>query len=881
MPARSGEFGQLIIGFTNTTIEHCKIQLDESFGVLLGIWHCTLQDFITMVKVSSLSMDVMESYFNATLLTLSASAVFVSLHSVEIGNSQFEPVHIQGNKLYLVCNHSSIHHSAGGFVLTKDDSGLLESWIEAHIERTVFSNNTKFGSGPAVFLKFISSTGSQSLQNTIVFAKCHFEQNYAKSASGSTRGGAVSVLFFGSAESSCSVLVVNVSQSKFIDNDAEDGGGSLYTSTGCVHLFLKDCYFEINQMLPKASKGLLLLSHSNVQMENCSYSTRFAKEMSSILELQMLNEQTAIRRVDAVLTCPRWFFLDKSEQWKQDHSTGEIILSDLILHCSSCAESYYYALSSQFKLSYNSCSKENVSNRTSILSGNSNCLKCPWGASCPGNNLTPKPNFWGQFEGDKVKFYQCPLGYCCAGNTESPCQALDSCYSDRDKQLCGSCLANYSLSILSAKCIQNIHCNDGWIWPLAVLCVVLYMLWYTFKDTIIQTTQSLVLHSLNILSHKAEQTDAGYFGILIYFIQTEALIQISISKYSLHVADKMLQRVNFYIKIFLTFEVSSISMNLCPLQNMTLLKKVQIKFLFLMGIYFSWAIFHALSFLGKTLLSKGRCFSREGCSVSKYYTRGFVEIIKYTYSGLSDVMFFSLTCVQIGDRYVWYYSGSVQCFNNWQIGMLVFGILYILPFPFALFLGLKLLRSKHIRTGRFLVGLCIPGLVLVHWLNIFYNSSNTKQIWAQGIPMSQERDKGNLDAFELFRGGYRMSNSGTEYWESIILLRRLFICSTVVISNSVLRLVLCSVLNAAFFGHHLWVKPFVHRPSNCAEGLSLFLLTITSTINLFKAMQIHGGMSLDGEDSSMVQIFGVMENMFLPLLVIFIVLKEVHFRQKE
>ncbi len=104
--------------------------------------------------------------------------------------------------------------------------------------------------------------------------------------------------------------------------------------------------------------------------------------------------------------------------------------------------------------------------------------------------------------------------------------------------------------------------------------------------------------------------------------------------------------------------------------------------------------------------------------------------MKYTYGGFSDIVFHALVCVTIGSTQVWFYDASVQCYSLWQKGMLVFGLLYVFPFPFTLYLGMKLLKRNTITGWALLLGTICPLPCFMYWLIKVIRAKNIKQISA-------------------------------------------------------------------------------------------------------------------------------------------------------
>ncbi len=391
----------------------------------------------------------------------------------------------------------------------------------------------------------------------------------------------------------------------------------------------------------------------------------------------------------------------------------------------------------------------------------------------------------------------------------------------------------------------------------------------------------ILFHILKYHSEECAEIDKGYFGLLVYFVQTQALITltlISVANYN-----RLLQKCNLYIKLLLTFELSSVSNNVCPNTNLTQTNKTQMKFLFLLGIYFVWGILFSIVQMANYFLPNCRAGKlRKTLCLKGHFLNGLIEILKYTYSSLSDVMFYSLLCVTIGDNMVWYHDASVQCFSILQICMIVFGLVFVIPFPLALFIGLRKLRMNQIESSMFLKSLFCPGPFLICWFVAFVVPvKNASKVFVTNIRDKERMSKENNEMFERFRGAYRISDGATQYWESVIIGRRLALCSTILIPNMMIRLLTCILLNIIFLIHHIWIKPFVYKVSNYAEALSLFQLSFLTAINLFKSTYMQEGIIPEGASVTIFQLLNLTESIMLPVLVLFIFSVEIYLKFRK
>ena len=505
-----------------------------------------------------------------------------------------------------------------------------------------------------------------------------------------------------------------------------------------------------------------------------------------------------------------------------------------------------------------------------------NCLKCPYGAECPGGNLKSKSNFWGYKFEKNIVFQQCPLGYCCAGSDS--CIGYDDCLGNRDSTLCGACKHGYSASILSAECVPDIECGAYWIWPVAILAVTAYMLWYTFKDDILGIPW-LLYHTCckkkeSSQTSDSDDVDKGYFGIMTYFVQAAAMMRLSLELGTVDNITNIVQEIEKYIGLILSIELTYISYNLCLFEKSSTTEKLLFKLLFLVGIYISWGIIYFVLFVICKLI---KCtIKRERVTffteIKLRFIKGLVEIIKYTYGGFTGIVFMSLTCVSVASDKVWYYDGTVSCLSDWQISMVALCIIYILPSPFMLIIGMKLLETNRISSAHFLCGCIVPLPFLLFWL-IMNCTSKTPKV---GDRANGKNDVSSMarEILDSFQGTY-VNTNGAKYWESVMISRRLLLGATALLPNTIIQMASCFFLNQMFLIHHFCVKPFQYIISNTIESISLVLLTLISVISLSKSYYIQTGVNPDGPNVNYFKSLRLIESSLILLLICFIIIFEI------
>ncbi len=285
--------------------------------------------------------------------------------------------------------------------------------------------------------------------------------------------------------------------------------------------------------------------------------------------------------------------------------TGSDFITDIQSECSSCSDNYYTTSSTCNVLSYGQRGNISVNNNSSVGDTSNICTICPYGAICTGNNVMPRPNYWGYWYEGGLVFLQCPAGYCCPGGASSTCNAYDYCAGNKTGTLCGACQDDFSVSILTGNCTPNSTCGSAdWFWLFAVLVAMAYALWYTLKDDIFALLFSTVTYMSRLCSkskskihivkpvdgrnsvdninennepvenkedHKAQNdvnskdevnsdddVDKGYFGIITYYVQMAAVITIQIEFSDIDKSESFLDKMVNNIGRFLNLELTNV-----------------------------------------------------------------------------------------------------------------------------------------------------------------------------------------------------------------------------------------------------------------------------------------------------------------------------------
>ena len=876
------------LNFENPNI---MIRIDNSYMENINIQIKTLNLFI-VIQNSLINLQKSKILFEAE------SMILAHFNNVTIINqtAHFQTLEVSSKKIEVEMMACIIQNTFGGIQLNKLQSGILESWLRVDIDQSYFINNTKLGSGGALNLLYISSSViSYSYIN--IKGSSFIGNKVSRQGYKSSYGGALSLNSLpGDLDNGNKVYLIIV-ECKFENNKAEDGGGAIYTTQYNNYLNITNTIFEVDNEDYVSNETVFIIASSNLSMNSNVFTFKLRKEFVSLLKLEMIEELSEIGSLNITVICLPWHKLSTSSDFKISSITGQLMLKRYTSHCIPCSSSYYLPTDGLYTVRY----LRNVSRVQVIdpLLGSSDlqCLDCPYGAECTGSLLKPKPNFWGyKYEG-KILFQQCPVGYCCTGTQGISCNSYNVCSANRAGNLCGACKAGYSLSIFSSNCMNDKECKALWFWAVGIISAAAYMLWYTFKDDILSFIGVLLGIICRIKNTKSDTVDKGYFGIMIYFIQAGAMMRLFVPIDTSDNLTTNLQEIEKYIGLMLSIELSYFSSNVCPFKRLTTTHKLMLRFLFLFSIYICLFIMFGLIII----ISKIKKRRDNFMPVLKIrFIKGLIEIIKYTYGDITNITFMSLVCVSMATGKVWIYDGTVQCFNTWQVFMIALCVIYSLPFPFTLTLGMNLLEENKISSVNFLCGCFVPLPFLIYWTMLKYvlfnkftkvdvlecneleinaTSNQSKRSLESTNSMTEETNQGKntstKDIIDCFQGTYCKISGGTKYWESVMVLRRLLLGATTLIPENIIQMALCFVLCLIFLIHHVIQRPFLYNSSNKVETLSLITLCLVSVMNLFKSVYIQLGIVPEGPSIGYFKFLRIVESAFVVFLVCYIIVLEI------
>ncbi len=195
-------------------------------------------------------------------------------------------------------------------------------------------------------------------------------------------------------------------------------------------------------------------------------------------------------------------------------------------------------------------------------------------------------------------------------------------------------------------------------------------------------------------------------------------------------------------------------------------------------------------------------------------------------------------CVKYRDTKILHIDGTIDCYQPWQIGVMCFVFLWVVPLVFILIFGPGLLENKKISVSQFFLSCCLPVPFLIYWL-IQYQikpSQNAKQnhkVTSWQVILLQELQKSYRD-IELIK-------VGPVCWLGVIKSRRLMlVIMYTFVSNYVVRLGLMISFTVLFLVLHIYLCPYKDKRANFLFTISLLATFVLGLLNFVKACYVEG-----------------------------------------
>ena len=652
----------------------------------------------------------------------------------------------------------------------------------------------------------------------------------------------------------------------FKNNEGLTMAGHIYMKTGFGILHIVNSTFlqtrlnrfsDTKQRGIGSSNGCFVVTDSTgpLTISNSSFTANVNINFHPFLKAST----SSLIKIDGAsyLRCPprRRVKLDKVQQnftegldFTEGNKTCWIRLNYFKESCEECPDRFY-------SLQRGLATGMNISKGTE-------CLECPYGATCEHGNVKAKENFWGMNISSsfpKMQFFPCPLGYC-DSPSDSGDYVYNACHGNRSGVLCGKCSDGYSETLYSPLCRKKEKCNDHWFWLATTIYVVFLALYLVFKPPIFS---ELYRHSLwftrrterfdvqQLRPYNDQNHDPGYLKIIFYFYQVVELVMVNSPETTL----TMVPIIPSVIAIF-NFQVKTLNGRIgCPFPGLTAVTK---------------ALFQCTKFLG-TLLSIGFVYViHRAASTSRYisvpslslYLAVALETLLLGYERLADTSLKLMHCVPIDKDWRLFVDGNMQCWQSWQFLMIAFIVAFIVPLILVLFWGSLLLAKDQLTAKEFLLACAFPLPRLVTWTIRHLRRRDSER------EVCSRSDTDEIK--KVLYGPFRESSSGdnsTLYWESVLTGRRLLLLIIhTFATDPIIRFVCLNCACVLILVHHLAMRPFRDRKANVCEGLSLLSLVVICSFSLAEATYISEGMDPAEKNQNLFRVLQWIEIVLIGLL---------------
>ena len=524
------------------------------------------------------------------------------------------------------------------------------------------------------------------------------------------------------------------------------------------------------------------------------------------------------------------------------------------------------------------------------------CHVCPYKASCTKHHVKVIGGYWGYLEKrtTMLSLVSCPSYYCCT--SKETCKSFNTCFKNRMGRLCSDCQPGYSVEMNTYQCEQNKNCDTIKITLIIFsLIAVLFNLTLVYLKEIIfflkrrfvlnnnkhrnfenntltddrNDFQERLLHA-SIVENSSDRTPyqilrnakdipdtsyrkkvssmmSGSLKIIFFYYQAATLIRIQSTDKIELIFPKFLDGLFTIFNIKLDFQNSNIGF--CIMPNMTHIQAklsklglVTMNFIIVLLFGIGSYLFDLIKNARRETLEKLQKYQFQYINedIPSYSNPPFivrvkclyVQLLLLTFSTIATYSFDAVHCVRINDELYLYTQASIKCYQLWQYMVLLFIVLWIIPFISTLYIGPKLLYRCYITPTQFLLGLTFPPFLLLIFLKHKVSvNDKCKLTMSDGILAKHLL----LIVNEPFRTSFE--NNDKLCWESMLILRRmLLVILNIFIMSSIIKLFPMGFLLLIYLIQNSKLKPFENVLLNDIDNIGLLALVSLVMLNMFWAV---------------------------------------------
>ncbi len=659
-----------------------------------------------------------------------------------------------------------------------------------------------------------------------------------------------------------------------------------------VDLEIDSCTFKTNTIGPDATFYSISLSGENVNLSSIQLIGIAGKVLgvySGKIHLHVVNVSYVCPIGHTYLMRLKGFSDSKVTAISKAtalHETNHH--NHLSLKCEACAVNHYSIALSSYLVN----SLDDIPSHSNDV-----CHQCPPGGNCKYHAVVAEPGYWGFVHKDEIFFVFCPINYCCQS---SPCGSYDSCNTGRTGKICTSCQHGYQLSMMGYDCIPSEKCTEGWVYVVTVATAVAYLAFLIIKVEILnvltllwrqvgkciskkspkknshktrkyfesQTTQSYTLGTIKQYGngHQSENifrnTDYQSSNIQYNVEHSIKLWKIPFDSVEIfHIIVFHLQDTNLF-KIRLTkmpnsaFSVEEYQEKILSVARLDALSFSSQEFCFPDGttgvmklltntsiVPFMLIIFFICILILNLIRHRKKLYDRFIATASTVC----LLIIMFSSQKLSTSALNLLKCEWLGSGHYLLIDSTVKCYTAWQWIVIMYLIVFILPFWAILFLAPGLLQHGLISNSTFHLGLLFPGPFVIYSIMLLYKERG------RPVQVSCHNMATVATLNEVWYSFKPFFNYNYLCWGGVVELRRLLlvICA-ILIATPIARITPMILVVMIAYGIHFKYYPYVDRTANACSNVSLFATILVGMLNFGWATLLYSGSGFEYGDALMI-----------------------------
>ena len=373
-------------------------------------------------------------------------------------------------------------------------------------------------------------------------------------------------------------------------------------------------------------------------------------------------------------------------------------------------------------------------------------------------------------------------------------------------------------------------------------------------------------------------TMSGIFTLIVSFYQIKQLMKIDV-----HYKNSSDFSLITFVTDSFNLEIIAVTYSsYCPMSTLDAVSKTFIKtYLLTATLLIACLINYLISAILHYFRSSiGRLSSLKP---SDRFGVCFIRLLMLSYKNMASASLLFLKCVKVADNQVLFIKGDIECYQWWQIAIVVLFFTWILFFPLSLKVSFNMFMKDKISFSKFILCLIIPFAAVT---NYRFN----RRVVSVDLQKSRNTYKVKEILMEIFQESYRLktndSSGETVFYETWRLYQRvlLAIAATFWI-NPLKRITLMTPAVIIIALSYLVIKPY--KPEmyilHWMEIFSILGIFVSLLHNMFRGFLYVYDINDEDPVDFVWQGFGIFDMVFSPIcvLIYFLIIAPIYNKVKH